>query len=334
MPDAHLALALFYYWGYRDYDSALRELDRTVELQPNSAVARAFHAYIYRRRGEWKQSLVAAERAAELDPRDPSIPRDIGVTYLSLRRWTDAEHELTRALALDPHYALAAQNLAATYINSTGDIQRARRAFEGVPAESGLGGAGATPGTIANMIGPRVYLDVFEKHFADALKAWDTVPTNTPEVGLRQLKARVGIQVLAGQGAVAKSECEQTRTLLEARLAERPEDRVSLEALAWVYVCLGRNGDALRVARQAADSLPIEKDALIGPSFLAGLAEIEARTGRAEDAVKILRQLITAPAGGVVSTARLKIDPVWDPIRNDPGFQKLLSKPEPATNYK
>jgi len=337
-PDAHLALALFYYWGYRDYDSALRELDRTVELQPNSAVARAFHAYIYRRRGEWKQSLVAAGRAAELDPRDPSIPRDIGVTYLALRRWSDAEHETTHALALDPHYALAAENLAFTYINSTGDIRRARRAFEGVPAASrvggGGGGGGSTPGTIDNMIGGRAYLDVFERHFADALKAWDTVPHNIPEGRLRQLEARVGIQVLAGQTAVAKPECEQARALLEARLAERPEDRNSLTALAWVYVCLGRNDDALRVARQAADSLPIEKDALTGASFLAALAEVEARTGRAEDAVKILRQLIRAPAGGSVSIARLKIDPVWDPIRNDPDFQKLISEPEPETIYK
>jgi len=104
--------------------------------------------------------------------------------------------------------------------------------------------------------------------------------------------------------------------------------------LAWVYVCLGRNADALRVARQAADSLPIEKDALAGPFFLAGVAEIEARTGKPEDAVKILRQLITGSAGGFVSIARLKIDPVWDPIRNNPGFQKLLSAPEPATVYK
>jgi hypothetical protein len=151
---------------------------------------------------------------------------------------------------------------------------------------------------------------------------------------LRQLEARVAIQVIAGQGEVAKSECEQLRALLEARLAERPEDRISLTALAWVYVCLGRDADALRVARQAANSLPIEKDALAGRFYLAGLAEIEARTGHAEEAVKILRQLITAPAGQLVSIARLKIDPVWDPIRNDPDFQKLISEPEPETVYK
>jgi ATP/maltotriose-dependent transcriptional regulator MalT len=164
-------------------------------------------------------------------------------------------------------------------------------------------------GDVAVMVDERVYLDVFEKHFADALKAWDTLPTNIPEARLHQLMARVGIQVLAGQSAVAKSDCEQTRALLEARLTQRPEDRISLTALAWVYVCLGRNTDALRVARQAADSLPIEKDVLFGANFLVGLAQIEARTGQPKEAVKILRQLITAPAGQFISLARLKIDP-------------------------
>jgi tetratricopeptide (TPR) repeat protein len=324
---------VFYYWGYRDYDAGLRELDRALELQPSSSNGHNYRAAIYRRRDEWQRSLAEFERAAELDPRDSTIPAEIGNIYNILRRWSDAEHELTPALALDPHNALAAVYLAHTYINSTGDIRRARRAFEGVPAENKLNVAPGW-GAIAVMVDERVYLDVFEKHFADALKAWDKVPTNIPEARLRQLEARIGIQVLAGQGAAAKSECEQTHALLEARLAERPEDRISLTALAWAYVCLGRNTDALRVARQAADLLPIEKDAVAGPYFLAGLAQIEAHTGHFEEAIKILRRLLTIPAGDVVSIARLKIDPVWDPIRNDPGFQKLLSEPEPKTVYK
>jgi TolB-like protein len=340
LPDAHLALALFYYWGYRDYDPALRELDRVIELQPSNANSRTYRASIYRRRSEWKRSLAESERAAELNPRDPQISFNIGVTYLAQRRWSDAEHEFTHALALDPHNVLATQFLATTYINSTGDIRRARQASREVPADSKIYiasnfGGSTSGGNIAAMIGGiSVYLDVFEKDFANALKAWDTVPTNIPEAGLRQLEARVGIQVLAGQATVAKPECEQTRALLEARLAERPEDRTSLTALAWADVCLGRNADAVRVAGQAADLLPIEKDALTGPSFLAALAEVEARTGRPAEAVKIIRKLITAPAGQVVSIARLKIDPVWDPIRNNPDFQKLISEPEPETVYK
>jgi TolB-like protein len=332
-PDAHLALALFYYWGYRNYDAGLSELDLVSELQPSSSISRYYRAAIYRRRGEWQRCLAEFERAAELDPRNFQIPTEIGSTYINLRHWSEAERALTRALALDPHNALAARFLAVTYINSTGDIQRARRAFEGVPPESKISVASAW-GTVSVMVDERVYLDVIERNFADALGAWDIASSNTPEARLRQLEARVGIHVLAGQDALAKSECEQTRALLEARLVERPGDRMSLIALAWVYVCLGRNADAIQVAQQAADSLPVEKDAVAGRFFLTGLAEIEARTGKAEDAVKILRQLITAPAGQVVSIARLKIDPVWDPIRNNPDFQKLLSESERETIYK
>jgi len=265
LADAHLALALFHYWGHRDYDPALSELDRVVELQPNNANAQSFYAAIYRRRGEWKQSLAADERAAELDPRDPQIPTEIGVTCNSLRRWGDAEHAFRRALALDPHNALAAVYLARTYVNSAGDVRRAKQAYEGVPAESRTHrwlGQG-----VSTMIDERVYLDVLERHFADALKAWDTLPMNAPEERLRQLEARIGIQVIAGQGEVAKSECEQARALLEARLAERSEDRASMVALAWVYVCLGRSADAVRVAKQAADSLPVEKECACRPDF-------------------------------------------------------------------
>src|SRR5439155_19966805 len=156
------------------------------------------------------------------------------------------------------------------YINSTGDIQRAKRAWQGIPDEK----TNVSPSeiVISEMIGESVYLDVLERHFVDALKAWDIAP-NTSEGRLNKLKARVGIQLLAGQTAAVKPEAEQARAVLEAQLAKRPpEDRTSLAELAWVYVCLGRNNDALRVAREAADSMPIEKDAILGVDFLVGLA--------------------------------------------------------------
>jgi tetratricopeptide (TPR) repeat protein len=177
---------------------------------------------------------------------------------------------------------------------------------------------------------------VLERHFPEALKAWDAAPTNTAEGRLNRLKARVAIEILAGQSATAKRDCEQAGVLLEAQLAQQqPKDRIfSINELAWVYVCLGRNADALRIAQEATESMPIEKDALNGVEFLVGLAQIEAHTGQSEEAIKTLRQLLTIPAGEYVSIARLKIDPVWDPIRNDPGFQKLLSEPEPETVYK
>ena len=98
--------------------------------------------------------------------------------------------------------------------------------------------------------------------------------------------------------------------------------------LSWVYLALGRNADALRLSRQAADIISIEKDALAGPNFQIGLAQIEARAGAPEEAVKRLRRLLSIPASGAASIAAFKMDPVWDPIRNRPDFQELLSAPE------
>ena len=285
------------------------------------------------RRGEWRRALAEFERALELNPRDPSSLTELGGSYGSLRRWSEAERMFTRALALDPHNINAAFHLSVTYVNGTGNIRRAREAEEAAP-EQPKGQVSPYGIVISQMINEKVYLDVLERRFADALKAWDVLPTNTAEERLNKLKARVGIQVLAGQKTAARSEAEQARTLLEAQLAERaPEDRTSLTEAAWIYVCLGRNADALRIAREATESLPIEKDALFGANFLVGLAQIDAHIGRPEEAVKILRQLLTIPAGEYVSLTRLKIDPVWDPIRNDPDFQKLLSEPEPETVY-
>jgi len=334
-PEAHLAMGLFHYWGRHDFGPALREFDRAIELQPNNSVSREFRAAIHRRRGEWRRSLAEFERGMELDPRDVWKADNIGSTYLVLRRWSDAEHWLKHALALDPHHVGAAYRLDLTYIGSSGDIQRARQAWEGIPEERGRITVGAYEIVIAQMIEERVYLDVLERQFSEALKAWEIPAANTAEARLVQLEARIGIQVLAGQNVAAKPECEEALPLLEAELAKRrPEDHTSVSELAWIYVCLGRNADALRIAREAAESMPIEKDAILGVNFLVGLAQIEAHTGQSEQAVKLLRQLLTMPAGEYISVARLKIDPVWDPIRGDPGFQKLLSEPEPETIYK
>jgi serine/threonine-protein kinase len=126
----------------------------------------------------------------------------------------------------------------------------------------------------------------------------------------------------------AQAEAEKARQLLEERLRERPNDISSMTQLSWVYLALKRNGDATKLARQAASLLPPEKDVVVGNLLLAGLAEMEARTGATAEAIAILRGLLSVPAGGSVSIARLKIDPVWDPIRNDPGFQQLLALKE------
>jgi len=334
-PEAHLALGLFFYWGHRQYENALAEFNRTLELQPNNADARAFCAWVYRRRGEWERSLADSLRAEELDPRDATISTNIGVTCYSLRLWKDAERAELRALAIDPHNTQAGMFLILTRLTTTGDVDAARRALDDFPdVIKGIPGGAAGPrgatgaGDISAVIGWPAYLDVTERRFTDAAQAVEKRVVNDDRARLQQLAGRVAIRVLAGEPEAAKSLGQDALPVLEARFRERPDDLFTTTALSWVYLALGRNADALRLSRQAADTISLEKDALAGPNFQIGLAQIEAHAGAPEEAIKRLRHLLSIPAGGAASIAGLKMDPVWDPIRNRPDFQELLSSPE------
>jgi len=334
-PEAHLALGLFFYWGHRQYEKALAEFNRTLELQPNNADARAFCAWVYRRRGEWERSLADSQRAEELDPRDSSIPTNIGATCFALRLWKDAERAELRALAMDPHNTQAATFLVLIRLSMTGDVASARRALDdfpevikGIPGGA-AGPRGATgPGDVGAVIGWPAYLDVTERRFSDAIQTVEKRVVNDDRAHLQQLAGRVAIRLIAGEPEAAKSVGEEALPLLDARLRERPDDTFAMTELSWVYLALGRNADALRLSRQAADTISLEKDALAGANFQMGLAQIEARAGAPEEAIKRLRHLLSIPAGGAASIVGLKIDPVWDPIRNRTDFQQLLSGPE------
>src|SRR5436190_8318922 len=167
-----------------------------------------------------------------------------------------------------------------------------------------------------------------QSRFTDAFQALEKEVVNDDHGRHQQLVRRVALHVLTGEHEAAKSAGEETLPLLEARLRQLPNDTFAMTELSWVYLALGRNADALRLSSQAADIITLEKDALAGVSFQIGLAQVEARAGAPEEAIKRLRRLLAIPAGGAASIAALKMDPVWDPIRDRPDFQQLLPRPE------
>ena len=332
-PEAHLSMAMFYYWGHRQYEPALAELQRTLNVQPNNAKARQYHAWILRRQGKWEQSLSEAKLAQELDPRDATIPANIAQALAVLRQWDEAERYAWRALAIEPDNFTAVAAQYSARLNGHGDIEGARRVIDASREHTvfpaiGSGGApsgsavGATVGVVTG--GNAVYINVIARRFADALGLWDTVPELKSAPRSVRAAARVAIQVLAGQAP--KSEAEEARVPLEKALSERPDELLGRTQLAWVYLALDRKADALRMSKEAADALTIEMDAILGPAGQIGLAEIEAWAGEPQEATNRLRHLLSIPSQ--ISIARLKIDPVWDPIRNDPGFRQLLTMKE------
>jgi TolB-like protein/Tfp pilus assembly protein PilF len=326
LAEAHVALGIFYYHGYRQYEQALTEFERALQLQPNATTALEYCGYVHRRQGQWERCLDELKRALEQDPRSALLAGNVAAAYVTLRMWKEAERAARHTLELDPHSLEGMRALLDSIVRGGGDINETQRVLATFPADNKIL-LTSDFGDVPNVMGNRAYVFVLARNFEAALKVWEAAGNNATDER-RQLSARVAIRVLAGDLIGAQAEAEKARQLLEARLRERPNEISSMTRLSWVYLALKRNDDAIKLARQAAELLPPEKDALVGNLLLAGLAEIEARTGAASDAIAILRRLLTIPAGETVSIARLKIDPVWDPIRKDPGFQQLLTGKE------
>jgi len=323
LAQVHVALGQFYYHGFRQYEQALAEFERALQLQPNASSALEYSGYVHRRQGQWQRCLDELKRALEGDPRNASIAANFANTYLPLRMWKEAERTARHALEIDPYAADGMRTLLGSIIGGSGDINEAQRVLATFPAENKIL-VNSNFGDVRAITGDRAYVFVLARDFQAALKVWEAAG-NTAVDQRRRLSARVAIRILGGDLTGAQAEAEKARQMLEERLRERPNDISSMTQLSWVYLALKRNSEATKLARQAASLLPPEKDVVVGNLLLTGLAELEAHTGAAADAIAILRSLLSVPAGGSVSIARLKIDPVWDPIRNDPGFQQLLT---------
>ncbi len=323
LAEGHIALGLYYYLGHWQYEQALGEFQRAIELQPNNVRALNYVSHVHRRQGQWKLHLSELARCEQLDPRDAALPAAIGASYCRLRMWKEAKQAGLRSLALDPHNMPGMLDVLLSGLNGTGNIEQAMRVLATFPPGSLTVVSYKFGGDISSVVGDWPYAYVIQRDFAAALQTRNQ-ENGDPTAERDRFSARAAIHLLAGDAAAARDEIERARALVETRLREQPNEGYALVQLSWIEVALQDNSGALTLAQQAINSMPPQKDAVEGPELLAGLAEIQARTGRTAEAVKTLRQVLLLPAGMVASIARLKIDPVWDSIRNDPGFQQLL----------
>jgi TolB-like protein/cytochrome c-type biogenesis protein CcmH/NrfG len=327
LPEGHVALGTVYLWGYRQLDRALAEFQRAAELRPNDAVPLNFLAATHRRQAAWERSLSEYEKAQRLDPRNPIVAASIGTTYNQLRVWKEAGRAAAHALALDPRSAGTIPSVLTSALNGTGDIKEARRIMSSFPGENRITSRSYSF-AVVGIIGERAYLSVLERDFATALKIWEPRTNDTATESELGPAARLAIHVLAGDTATNQAESEKVRDVLETALRKTPDDLNILTQLSWTYLALGQKAEALKAAQQATNILPVEKDAINGTSVLTNLAQVEAHAGETGEAIKILQHLLSISAGMEVSLARLRIDPVWDPIRSDPPFQQLLAGKE------
>jgi serine/threonine-protein kinase len=143
-------------------------------------------------------------------------------------------------------------------------------------------------------------------------------------------------QEVAGDHATAQETWRQARSELEPFLKEQPENYNLIGDLALTNACLGNKATAFKLIEQSMAAVPIEKDALVGAGSLEFLARVAAQTGEPDRAIAALQKLLSIPYTGLtgmpLTPALLRLDPMWDPLRNDPRFQKLVASPAPIEN--
>jgi TolB-like protein len=333
LPAAHSALGYFHYWGLREFDAAIAQFQVVLELAPNNVNAIQGIGFIERRLGRWPEAVASLQRAITSSPRDGTLIGEYGTTLVLLRRHAEAEAQLTRVRTIDPEDTNSRDFLLRNRLFGFGDAAAARAAFEPPPAWR-ISYHNLLAGDLFQLVNARVYPDLFERRFDAALQQWDSAPQNTDEERLTRRVARVAIQVIAGRRSSIQSECAVLAPLLAAQAQQQPDSLSGLQQTSWVDVCLGRNAEAIAAARRATELLPLAKDQYFGIYQLEGLAEIDAQAGAPDEAIKRLEQLLALPAGQSVTVERLKRDPLWDPLRKDPRFQKLLADARKTTGNK
>src|SRR5213594_2329205 len=328
LGEAVLANGFYHYACLKDYDTAVTYFEQAYRLIPNNSRIPQALAYVERRRGNWDKSEAYFNEAEKLDPRNVSLLSQHARSYVCLRRFPEALTKLEQILNITPD-DIDTVVLKARIAQAEGDLPRASALL--APLRLGA--------DYANALETQVYQAILESNPAAVIAQLKEILAK-PDQALGyyngELRFWLGwAQEVAGDHAAARESWSQARTELEPFLKEQPENFVLMGDLALTNMALGDNTAALTLAERAISLISVEKDALTGPRPLDILARVAARIGDPDRSISTLTKLLSIPyeaplaANPPLTPALLRLDPMFEPLRNDPRFQKLVAASAP-----
>jgi TolB-like protein/Tfp pilus assembly protein PilF len=324
-PETLLFLGYYQYWVQRDYELAKSTFEQVSKMLPgNGEVSDALGA-VTRREGLWDESVAYWERGLALDPLNTALLIEVAWTYDALRQFPAALKLYDRALDILPN-EVSLMALKASIYQAQGNLQESAKLLVQVNAQTNSDMAvrvklaqlrlERNPTEVIRFVQPR----------QARLRFASEIDKGNKQGGLAL------IQRLAGDTASAKASAEQARNTLEPLSKDQPDNAFVASALAVAYAILDEKSSALNEAQRAIALVPSSKDRLSGPGYEENLALVETIIGENSRAISTLARLLQTPYGGwlynpaPVTPSLLRLDPLWDPLRADPAFQKLCEE--------
>ena len=322
LGEAILAKGFFYYGCLKDYDSAVLYFEQARQLLPNNSKIPESLAVVIRRRGQWDRAEGYFNEAERLDPRNVSLLFKHAFFYMSLRRFPEALRKFDQVLNItpdDPDTLAAKAGIA----QAEGDLARASALFAPLrPAAD-----------VTQALEQQVYQAILERRPAPMVTRLEEVLAK-PDPALGYLNGELRFylgwgQDVASDHATARETWQQARVELEPFLNEQPENYQLIGDLALTSMALGDKAAAFALVEKGMTVVSIEKDAASGPIPIEVLARVAAQMGEPDRAITALQKLLLIPDEGLLAEgipltpSLLRLDPMFDPLRNDPRFQKL-----------
>jgi TolB-like protein/Tfp pilus assembly protein PilF len=333
LGEAVLAKGQYHYACLKDYDTAVHYFEQARPLLPNSSQIPASLAYVARRRGQWDRSESYFNEAERLDPRNVNLLSQHAISYICLRRFPEALRKLDQVLNITPD-DLDILVYKAAIAQAEGDLPRAAALL--TPLHPNADDSSA--------LEAQVYQAILERRPGQIIpRLKEILAKPDPALGYNNGELRFWLgwaQEVAGDHVAAQESLGQARSELEPFLKEQPENDILIGDLALTNMVLGDKAAGLALSERNIAANPIEKDAVLGPSPIEIFARVAAGVGEPDRAIAALQKLLSTPYNGPLAEnlpltpALLRLDPMFDPLRNDPRFQKLVASPTPKAANK
>jgi TolB-like protein/Tfp pilus assembly protein PilF len=322
LPEAHLALGFSYYYCDNNYDAALEEFEIAQRGLPNESDAYLAIGAIQRRQGKWAESTANLEKAATLSPNDSWVLQNLVFNYSMRRDFDAANKTVDRALQLKPEGFSLWEIKAKLAVSEKGDLSVGEKLLEKAKSIP------MSKEEKLKLLGGQVDFLLLQRKYKEVLETAQTSSDDLFAVVPGSLALKYFAIGLAQKGlhdeTSARAALLKAKNICEEQLKQKQDDPDLRVQLAKLNAWLGEREAALSEAQRATQLRPESKDAFEGPQITAQVAEVYAILGDNDRAIDLLDGLLNRPSD--VTVSNLKLNPAWDPLRNDPRFQALLTK--------